>query len=296
MHQDPMFNIYRWALVDDEVFNEIDSGLVATDSAYANVVVSKALSVANDLNLAAETTVVMNVWMEITHDLYSSVRHCETDTAKAPESIDRAMALWLGEGQTDGSFTTGYLMYHITQVAARNFGQNEGESQTNTLLVGLFSKAKEISLTCGDPSASDAMMSLRAVVGEILVKMTIPLLQNLFFYIDSTNDNYIELYALAVIPQAVACGEATFLYLRDVLINESAFDRSEINDDFFEAMKKFQECLRITCDDLLKGMNPAATLSALVQKLCHDPVSAGQKSLAGFIPTTDVAEVRGREH
>jgi hypothetical protein len=294
MHQDPMFNIYRWALVDEVVFNQIGSGVVAADSAYANIVVSKALSVAADLNLAAETTVVMNVWMEITHDLYSSVRHCETDTAKAPESIDRAMALWLGEGQTDGSFTTGYLMYHITQVAARNFGQNEGESDTNTLLVGLFSNAKETSLTCVD--SSDATMDLRAEVAEILVKMTIPLLQNLFYHIDSANENYIELYALAVIPQAIACGESNFFYLRDVLVNESDFNPSDINDDFFEAMKKFQECIRITCDDLLKGMNPAGSLRSLVQNLCYDPASAGRKNLAGFIPTTDVAEVRGREH
>lgn len=285
MHQDPMFNIFRWALVDEEVFSKVGNETsLALESAFADIVVGKALSIANDTKLAAETTVVMNVWMEITHDLYNSVRECEKSFGGAPMSIDRAVALWLGEEQTYGSFTTGYLMYHITQKAAQNWGGNTTEAAINGRLFNLFSAAKVAATKC--VRSPDAVKALRSNVAAILVLMTVPLLQNLLFYLDLGNDNYIELYALAVIPQAVGCGESNFLFLRDILVNEAQFNRNTLDSMFFESMKGFQRCLRISCDDLLDGTNPSLSLRTLVLNQCHNPSDSVRKNLAGFETTT----------
>ena len=233
---------------------------------------------------------MMNVWMEITHDLYNSIRYCKNETAKASESIDRAVSLWLGEDQTDGSFSTGYLLYHVTQQAAQRLGQIEAEAKVNTHLLKLFTDAKNLSSKCA--SNLETFKEFRSTIADILVKMTIPLLQNLLYYIDLSDENKIELYALAVIPQAIACGEANFAFLLDTLVTEGNFDPNAINMDFFESMKIFQQCLRITCDDLMEGMNPSDTLRILILNQCYDPGNTETTKLAGYLPRTDISEVR----
>ena len=289
MSQDPMFNIFRWALGDEYLFNQNGNNASTTDSTFADIVVQKAFSAAQDVGLAAETAVVMNVWMEITHDLYNSVRFCKDATEKAGESIDRAVSLWLGEDQTAGSFSTGNLLYHITQQAAQHLGQSEGEASINNRLLKLFVDAKAMTSKC--EINADTFKKLRLIIADILVKMTVPLIQNLLYYIDTLDENKIELYALAVIPQAIACGEANFAFLRDTLVNEAEFDANAINTDFFDSMRIFQQCLRITCDDLMEGMNPYDSLRTLILNQCYDPGSVDSFKLAGYLPTSNISEV-----
>ena len=290
MKQDPMYNLFRWALLNETIFSTEGIDAPASDSAYAHVVVTEALGVARNVELAAETTVIMHVWMEITHHLYDSIRECQKGDSKAVRSIDEAVALWIGEDQTRGSYSTGYLMYYIAQQAASKFGYPEGEAAANTKLLELFNLAKTTSQSCS--TTPDVSSSLRLLVAEILSWMTVPLIQNLIYYVNQGNVNYAELYALATIPQAVGCGENRYESLRNVLVNENntvTFD--SLSADFMNEFQAFQKCLRITCNDIRDRPIADAALNNAVSDLCFDDTAPDAYALVGYNSTAALDEV-----
>jgi hypothetical protein len=289
MSDDPMFNIYRLALLDDNVFEQIGTqDFDPMDSAYADIVVQKAFGIASDVALGAESAVVMSVWMEICHELYNSLQYCFDGDERAVLSVDRAIALWIGADQTEAQ-DNGFLMYSIAQQAANRFGLKSGESHVNKDIIQSFNELQQLAKLCKDDSSANRDM--RNFVADILELMTVPLLQNLVYYIDQGIENYVELYALAVIPQAIGCGDAEFFDLRDALISETYFDSSNLDADFFSEMQHFQKCLRITCGELIGNTNPSSTLLDTVNEICYDDLNPSDKRMAGYEPQVkDVIE------
>ena len=290
MDQDPMFNLFRWALLDEEVLDKISTDdFDVMDSAYADIVVQKALSVAKDNGLAAETAVIMSVWMEICHEIYNAIEYCQDGDDQTVLAIDRAVALWVGTGQTASSFDSGFMMYNIAQRGEKFFGLETGEARANTDIIDSFNEAQNVARKC--TADSDDFLNMKIIASDIFKQMTIPLLQNLLYYISEDTENLIELYALAVLPQAIGCGSSDFIGLRDVLVADAVFDAENIDQTFFEEMQRFQKCHRISCADLLGNSNPKGTkLRELIDDVCYDDTKPNKK-MAGFEPVNDVYEL-----
>lgn len=293
MAQDINFNLFRFALASEDEFG---NGSYDAASTYADVAVQKALTTATDKGLAAEASVILHTWMQIAHYLYESVRVCENGGA-AVESLDKAVALWLGEEQSEGSDKAGYLMYSIAEQAATRFGHDSAsEAPINAELFGQFNQAKAIATDC--PAAPEMFLDLRGVVADILNSLALPLVQNLFHYISRAEssapdylemENYVELYALSLVPHLVGCSPSAFFNLQETLIDND-FNKGLLDDDIIEDLKALQKCFDISCSDLSAEKATDAALAQLASQLCVESTD-GSPSIVGYQPATDVTEV-----
>ena len=292
MAQDIDFNLFRFALASEKVFGD---GSHLEASTYADVAAQKAFTTATDQNLAAEASVILHVWMQMAHYLYESIRICE-DGGKATDSLDMAVAIWLGEGQMEASDDIGYLIYSIAERAATRFGHEQAaEAPVNTELFEKFNKAKDIAVKC--PDSPDMFLELRGVVADILKATALPLMQNLMYYMSKAGSNatdytemetYVELYALSLVPHLIGCSPTAFFFLQDKLIDND-FDNSLIDDEVVSKMKILQHCFDISCTSLLVDKISDATFSDLVTKLCVED-SEGVSSIVGYQPTSDIKQ------
>jgi len=289
MGESILYNFYRYSFKDEPVFIE-NSNSELPDSSYANTVVKKAFDVAQDKALAAEASVVMTLYMEIAHQLELAVKFCGGG-GNGERAIDIAVAFWVGAGQTKGDNDSGYLLYNIAETAGERFGQdsgNSGEAAVNTKIMGLFNSAKQLAGSCTTDASQVPL--LQVATQNILAQMNIPLLQNLVYYMNvadsDTNDyeNYIELYALSIVPQVAACSPSTFSYLKDELIDYD-WDRSDIGE-IASVLEDSLSCFGVTCDDI-------GTLQAVTGNVVQ-PCAAGVSptlKLAGYSASSDVTEV-----
>jgi hypothetical protein len=286
MGQDPMFNFFRYALYEDASF---DDGGDDDGFGFFDALVRLALTPDNgdDAKLASDAAVVTNVWLLITNRLYESVRVC-SDGVNAAPLIDSAVALWLGAEQQEGK-PEGWMLYSVTELAAKNLGFDEGEAKVNKALMDLFNTAQGIALTCGNgPSNIDR---LRQSVREIIRLMSVPLLQLLLYYMSENNVDYVEMFAVALIPQTAGCDLGTFDTLEAALFE--GFDRDvTIDYDLLSNFGKSLRCLRMTCDDLGDTRNASDELKSLVATLCTEiEVGYDPKFLAAYETTYDVSEL-----
>eukprot|EP00547_Thalassionema_nitzschioides_P018160 CAMPEP_0194239472 /NCGR_PEP_ID=MMETSP0158-20130606/5916_1 /TAXON_ID=33649 /ORGANISM="Thalassionema nitzschioides, Strain L26-B" /LENGTH=2221 /DNA_ID=CAMNT_0038973949 /DNA_START=97 /DNA_END=6759 /DNA_ORIENTATION=+ len=290
MDEDPMFNFFRWGLLEAEVLLKLGTDdFDPLDSAYAHDVVIKALKVAKDQALAAEASVVMSVWMEIAHELYNALDYCRKGEDSALVSLDRGMALWLGVGQVEGSSDIGNFMYSISEKAEENFGGVENESRVNEQLIDGFVDAAEMVDSCNGDTERNSLMT--DLISRILRIMTIPLLQHLIYHIWEENKEYVQLYAVAVVPQASGCSESIFNVMSDELLREQeVFSSNNLDALFFDAVKKFQQCLRISCEDIIGNSSPNDVMRSHINKLCYEE-DGEIKNLAGYTPKNHVYEI-----
>ena len=287
------FNLFRFALASEEEFGD---GSCINASAYADTTARKAFEVATDQELAAEAAVVLHVMMEIANYLHAAVKLCEAGD-NAVEAVDKAVAIWVGVGQTEGSDDNGYLVYSIAEQAASRLGiAEDDESWVNTALFDAFNEAKNIALEC--PAKWDKFIDLRGLVADIIHALASPLVHNLIYYISqadssspdyTTLENYVELYALSVVPRLIGCSPASFFYLQTKLIDED-FDTTKIDDDFVSHMQRLQKCYDVECIDFKHDQISDASLKAMVQKLCYNETT-DPRSIAGYSPANDVSEV-----
>jgi hypothetical protein len=293
MKEDLDYNLFRFALATEKEFGD---GNYINASAYADEAAKKAFEVADDQDLSAEAAVVLHVMMQITSYLHSAVTLCENGD-KAVEAVDKAVAIWVGMGQTEGSDDNGYLVYSVAEKAATRLGiAKDDESWVNTALFEAFNEAKNIAVAC--PSAPDNFLDLRGVVADIIQALASPLVHNLIYYISKaksgspdyfTMENYVELYALSVVPRLIGCNPSSFFYLQTKLIDED-FDTSKIDDEFISHMQRLQKCYDIECMDFVPDQISDASLKAMVQQLCYKEAT-DPRSIAGYSPVTDVSEV-----
>jgi hypothetical protein len=281
MEHDPMFNIFKFALYDDEALEDT-SGL---DFLYADEVVQDALADGNDQKLAAEAAVAVNVWMVITHRLYSTTGVCSEGRA-ADDLIDSAVALWIGKEQAEGKYDHGWMLYSIGQSSAKYFGLPEGEAPVNTQLMTLFNEAQGLAKSC---AFSDVGAQLRVKVDKIIQHLTKPLVQSLLFHMVKNNKNMVELYAVATVPQCAACDLRSSDALQAALFSE--YDTGALTSDLIGHILTFLRCLRMTCGDLQVTDNADPALRDLVSTICNRLNVVGQLPMAGYVPATDVAQL-----
>lgn len=285
MSNDPMFNIYKYALYDD-------GELEAQDFVYADDVVLEALTNGNDSKLGAEATVVLNVWMMIAHRLHAAVQICAEGDA-SEEYIDAAVALWIGKGQGEGKYDNGFMMYTIGQSSAKFYGYPEGEAPVNTKLMTLFVEAQTVAKSC--PATPEAFVVLRSMVNEIIRTLTKPLLLSLFFHMVKNSKNMVELYAVAVVPQCATCNTKASKTLQEALF--VGYDKAtSLTEEIFDHLATFMRCQRLSCDDIKAADGADQDVVDFVGTLCKrlDHFDASKLPMAGYLPTTDGAAETAR--
>jgi hypothetical protein len=285
MNQDPIFNIYKYALYDDEDF-DFDSG---ERFSYADDIVVEALGDGDDTKLAAEATVVLQIFTAITKNLYEAVRSC-SDGISPELQLDSAVALWIGELQGEGKFDDGFMLYSIAQSVEKFYGHDEGESPINAILMNLFLQAQSTAKKCSDDSVG-ATTNIRTLSHEIIRLLTQPMIQSLIFHMTKSSKNMVELYAVAALPPFAACDPEAFDSLQSIFY--SGYDNeTSITDELLDNLAIFLRCQRISCDNIKTGKNADENLSNIVDKLCDrlgkDPNS--NLPIAGYAPTYSVNE------
>ena len=286
MSDDLFFNIYKYALYEDTDFE----GSSLEDFSYANDVVLEALTVGTDNKLAAEATVVLQVFMVIIHKLHSAVRIC--NNGASPESeISSAVALWVGANQGEGKFDDGWMLYSIGQSVQKFFGFPEGEAPINSKLMELFIEAQTAARNC-PVETTEAAGVIRSLSHAIIRSLTQPLIKSLFFHMAKNSKFLVEMYAVAVIPQAAACNAKAYSEIRTALY--SGYDKStSLTDDLMDHLGTFLKCQRITCEDIFYGANADGSLIDMIDRLCDRLNFSGINItqpflLAGYLPQIDV--------
>ncbi|KAG7349119.1 low iron-inducible periplasmic protein [Nitzschia inconspicua] len=285
MAEDLMFSIFKYALYDDD---DLD-GSTGDNFVYADEVVMEALTSGNDSKLAAEASVILNVWMFITHKLYAAVETCVNNVS--PEAlIDSAVALWIGKDQGEGKFDQGWMLYSIGQSSAKFFGHPEGEAPVNSKLMNLFIEAQTVAKEC--PSSPNAPIVLRSMVHEIIRTLTKPLITSLLFHMIKNSKNMVELYAVAVVPQVAACSPGARSIMEDALFS-GYNQQTSISDKLLDSLATFLQCQRMSCNDIETGENADDNLVELSQSLCSrlNAGTGSQKPMAGYVPEISVTEV-----
>eukprot|EP00980_Cylindrotheca_fusiformis_P024658 scaffold12195_cov126-Cylindrotheca_fusiformis.AAC.2 len=285
MGEDLLYNVYKWALYDDDA---VQQGTFQ----YADEVIQEALTNGNDMRLAAEGTVIMNIWMLMVHRLYESIRLCKQKQSPL-ELIDSVVALWIGDEQVEGKYDDGWMLYSVAQSAAEYFGYPEGEASINTQLMALFNRAQSIGQTCANDS--DAPTLLRAHVFDIIRRLTVPLVTSLLFHMVANSKNMVELYAVAVIPQVYSCDGDAALNLERILYQGYEYS-SAVDDELLSDLTTFLRCKRITCQDIRVSANAESDkLKSLTNTLCERLEYWEQQGMelpmAGYIPNKDVTEI-----
>ena len=286
MNEDPIFNYFRYALYDESTF---ESTAENASWPFADMVVRLALSPehGNDPVLAAEASVIMNVFFLIQHRLYRASRECK-EGLNPSHLVDSAVSLWIGQEQEEGRFQSGWMMYSIAQDAAQAFGQTEGEAPVNTELMDMFNEAQVLAAFC--PSEPNSFLEMRVLASKIIEKFSVVLIQRLLYFMSEDNLDYTELYALSVIPQAVSCDSSVYQDLKGALIDSFSRDTT-MDDEFYDRFASLLKCMRVTCSDIGDTSKSSSFLQNTVATVC-DRVDAKERSkaLAGFVPTFDVSE------
>lgn len=287
MSEDPVFNVFKWALYDDKDVAENSNQRFQ----YADDVIQEALNNGNDMRLAAEGTVIFNVWMLMVHRLYEAIRICKQQQTPL-EELDSAVALWIGEGQAEAEFDNGWMLYSIAQSAAEYYGFEEAEAPINTQLMNMFNKAQELALKC--PNGADASLDFRAHALHIIRRLSVPLVTSLLFHMVANSKNMVELYAVSVVPQVYNCDGDAAVNLEGLLYQ--GYTYSKVNEDAIDDIATFLRCKRITCQDIrVSEAVESAELKDLVGKLCNKldywDQQGMQLPMAGYIPSKDVSEI-----
>jgi hypothetical protein len=287
MMNDPLYNFYRIAFYDD---SEFDKSPGEQNFPFGDTVVTLALTPekGNSPQLGAEAAVVMNIFMMIAHRLYDSVRQCKQMSDGVP-MIDSAVGLWIGREQGQGAYDSGWMMYSRAQEAAKLYGKPTGEAAINTKLMDLFNQAQAIAKTC--VTEPNAHKQLQQITDSIIRTMSSVSLQLMLAHISVKNQNNVELYALAFIPQAVACDIKAYENLRNTLFLN--FNGTNGTDTWLiTGLGKVLRCLRITCEDLGDTSNASPELKNLVSVACSELNALDTATtLAGYQTSYNVSEL-----
>jgi len=261
MKEDPTFNIFLYALSDEKLIDKSNPVEV-----YADTVVKDSFEVP-DVDLAAEASVALNMWMFIIHKLHESIRVCKLDKDKNDDGffpIDEAIAYWIGADQNEGE-DDGDLMYAITERMAKIFGQKSGEANVNSNIIDLMNEAKKFfRLKC-----SSNIEPLRVIIYKIISQMTVPLIQNLIYSMYQEDQNHIELYAFAVVPLVMGCSNSTYHYLKENLIDYD-FEQSK-RDAIILKLQSVYDCLGVSCQDI--GSYRTASVRKCGQRVGPDDIA-----------------------
>ena len=145
MADSPMYNLYRNAFL---VLGKEDEGETqglfdgASINRYADTLVGDLFALEIE-DIQSEAAIVLNVWMAAVDELFRVLTECSAqDSAKGLQALDKVAALWIGEGQEEGSNEQGHLLYYVAENAGERFDQDEGETVVNTKIMDLCYRCK----------------------------------------------------------------------------------------------------------------------------------------------------------
>jgi hypothetical protein len=281
---EPVFNLYRYTLQDVPVFK--DNVNTYADTITMSFFESNSMFSSAEKNLAAESAVALNLWAEIVHKMYQTIRMCESNefqtSSEGTHKIDEAVAYWIGSTQATGDEGKGHLLYRLAEEGGELFNTeaHDRQSKANRQVLRLFKEAA-VQLTyqnaCYDGN-SFVISQLRFITNKLVSQMTVPLIQHLLHNLKENNRGRVKIYAHAVVPLLAACDESTFQYLKDKLIVGEYFV-SEV-DDIISSIQSTYHCLDLRCKDIghRNGIPKCEDREAL-------------QSFGDYTPVTDIREV-----
>ncbi len=293
MSENPLFNFYTYALMrvggeeGEEVARYFDEAPVEE---YANTIVNDLFSVESStayvLGIEKEAVTIMALWMKCYDYMNEIVRLCrdkENDAAKMLDSLDKAVALWIGHLQVHGDNNRGTMLYNLAERAGFNFAQDRGEVPVNTELMKLWQSIKEKinNNTCQDDNGHE---DLYREVQKVKSQMNIPLVQNFIHYIMTGAANkMVELYALALFPQIISCDLSLNDYFYEFLRELATKPKDEVSlMDAFSNVQRMYDCLGVSCAQI--GAHAGGV--PCVDEEIH-PIT----SIVGYLPTSRVTDV-----
>lgn len=280
MKRNPIFHICTYALQDES------GKFMGKDvSQFADTIVQEMFG-KPDATLAVEAAVALNIWMELTNELFALVARCREMEIEGDEGktlVDGAVAYWVGGGQLSASRDTGYLLYAFTESIDANFNTDESSklSKTNINILRLFNDVKEeLSVTdvcTADPTAA---RRLRRKVDQIISLMVVAIVKALIHYLLVNDErDRVFIYAHAFVPLVAACSPDTFNYLKEKLLSNKYAD-TDINNILMMIRSTFP-CLGIRCVDVGTHFNEKSNT-------CTDPSLS--VALADYKPSSDIYE------
>ena len=214
--------------------------------------------------LGAEAARALNLWMYATHELYDGVEDCARiasginvqaaglrDNSNGALAMDEFVAFWIGTNQVPGSLD-GASLYAMTQQAAAMFGtvdEDNGEAWANTAIKRLYNEASALlsnPKACGPKS--ETVGNLWSVAHRVVGQMSVPLIQMLVRSMAEQDQDRINLYARAVVPQMSRCRPSAYRRLKEELL-----DKEYDNSKFLEVLQDLQgmyDCLGLSCADI----------------------------------------------
>jgi len=267
MMENPYFHMFRHAFLvlgdaeEGETEGRFDGSAIEQ---YGDTLVEDLFDL-NVEGIETEAAVVLNVWMSAINELFQVRLQCKSnDMNKALGALDRAAALWIGEGQKDGINDSGHLLYALTENAGERFDQDTGETTVNTEIIDLFVQIQK-NIKADKCSDLDGYLNRRQEIKRMVSLMTIPLLQNLIHHtINVESDHgsdWVELYALATIPRVAVCDPST--YNDELQMDVLREMTKDYIDQSLNGLESAYSCFSITCTDIgsYRGTRP----------VCKDP-------------------------
>ncbi len=259
----PLYIFYRHAFRESVLFNYSSE----TVNNFADTIVTDALDVAKDIELASEAMVVMTVFMRIAHDLSSAATKCKEGKAdNALDNIETAFALYVGVGQSEGD-NDGHLFYNFAERVASHYkvpGEDSVESDVNIKIRKLFEEAKAIATDTESVCGPSTYVALRRKVGSIISMMNLSLVRQFLFLLEENahvteQTNYLELFGLVVLPQIKTCQPSNHLFLtREITDNGLDLDAAKTKS-LIEAFQKSLYCYGLTCEDVYGGSHASCS-------------------------------------
>jgi len=240
--------------------------------------------------LAVEAIWIMNVWMYATHVLYNGVYECQKRSqSDNPQLVDIGMAgfdkfiaLWIGGGQQPGA-SNGDSLYAWSQLQGEAFGTNDPESQVNTRIKLLYSEAitlmsTEDACTRENPNTAGRLWQL---VVNTVSEMSKPLFQGMIGAINGRQEDLVNLYAKALVPQTAKCRPSLYKRMHESLILGTFInDPTVIANLPIDDIPDLTFCFGYSCQDLGNTQIGA----------CED-FDVFRPTLAGYVPLTEVGNV-----
>ena len=237
-----------------------------------------------DTALQATAAVALTVAMAYWGTLWDIVLECQmqSDSSTMLQSLDAAVALWIGAGQERNENQMGYLLYNMAEQAGARFGQDEGETIVNTQFLQLVLGLKH-DLTEGQCSKEGGYAVVRTKVQSLIRYTNVVLMQMLLHHIQDVVDNgsssdFVEVFSLSLLPQIYGCDSGAFDTLLENTVNNDM--EADKRDATIQALQKSYSCLGITCAQV------GSYEYGLIEQCTEKPLV-----LAGLDAVSDVKEM-----
>lgn len=253
-HDFPMYNVYKYAFdeLGTNVENDVDGFFDDQPiEYYANTLVEDLFNL-NRARVEGDASLVLNVVMAYWGSLFLMLQACESRESKdvMVSFLDMAAALWIGEGQERSSNTAGYMLYNLAERTGTDFQQDQinGESAVNRNVL-------EILVTLKGDIQRDICLSetgysgMRSDVLDLIRYTNLVLVQMFLHNVEEISDSdFIELYALSVIPQIAACNPIAYDTILQMTVTQDL--TSETKPQVILALQESYNCLRLDCKDV----------------------------------------------